>query len=236
MQKPNEKQGLENAPNLSESINEFIQKNRKPIFIVAVSMLVLLFAVIAAFSVMDMFRNKAIAAVEDFNGRYETLLPSINEEYSQDDVTSFIEELTAFAKKNSGFPGGRAWLLIAGIHTEKKEWAEAEAAYAEAAKSAGKTYLAPLAWFNAAAAAEEQGKTAEAIDYYGSSLTTTAVFSAAPRAQFSIGRLHETLNEDEKAIEAYRAVISNWSYDQVWTNLARSRIITLETKTVSEQE
>jgi len=234
MQKPNEKQGAENAPNLSESINEFIQKNRKPIFIIAASLFVLLIAVIAVFSLMDVFNNKAVAAVEELGGRYETMLPSINEEYSQDDVTSFIEELTAFAKKNSGYPGGRAWLLIGGIHTARKEWPEAEAAYTEAAKSAGKTYLAPLAWFNAAAAAEEQGNTSQAIDYYGISLTTQAVFTAAPRAQFSIGRLYETLNDDEKAIEAYRAVISNWSYDQVWTNLARSRIITLETKTVSE--
>jgi len=234
MQKPNEKQGLEKAPNLSESINDFIQKNRKPIFIMAASLLVLLFAVIAAFSLMDVFRKKAIAAVEELGGRYETMLPSITEEYSQDDAASFIEEVTAFAKKNSGFPGGRAWLLIGGIHSAKKEWAEAEAAYAAAAGTAGKTYLAPLAWFNAAAAAEEQGKTTEAIGYYESSLTTAAVFSAAPRAQFSVGRLHEALNEDEKAIEAYHAVIAKWPYDQVWTNLARSRIITLETKTDSE--
>jgi len=236
MQKQNEKQDAEKSPAIGESINEFIQKNRNYIFILGASIIVILFAVIAAFSLMDFFRNRAIAAVEDFYGRYEEMLPSITEDYSQDDVSSFIDELTVFAKKNSGYPGGRAWLIIGGIHTAKNEWAEAEAAYAKAAKSAGRTYLAPLAWFNAAAAAEEQNKTTEAIDYYGNSLTATAVFSSAPRAQFSIGRLHETLNEDEKAIEAYRAVISNWPYDQVWTNLARSRIITLETKTGSEKE
>jgi len=235
MQTLNEKQGADNA-GIGERINEFIQKNRKPIFITAASALALLFALIAAFSLMEVFRNRAIAAVEELGGRYETLLPSVNEEYSQDDVTAFIEELTAFAKKNSGYPGGRAWLLIGGLYTAKKDWAQAEAAYAEAAGTAAKTYLAPLAWFNAGVAAEEQGKTSEAIGYYESSLTAPAVFSAAPRAQFSVGRLHEALNEDEKAIEAYRAVISNWSYDQVWTNLARSRIITLETKSAGEQE
>jgi tetratricopeptide (TPR) repeat protein len=234
MQKPIKKSDADKEPNVSEKINEFIQKNRKPIFIMAASLLVILIAVIAALSLMDVFRNKAIAAVEDFNSRYETLLPTVTEDYSQDDVASFIEEVTAFAKKNSGYPGGRAWLLIGGIHTAKKEWAEAEAAYTAAAKTAGKTYLAPLAWFNAAAAAEEQGKTAEAIGYYDNSLTTQAVFPAAPRAQFSVGRLRESLNEDEKAIEAYRAVISSWPYDQVWTNLARSRIIALEIKTGSE--
>jgi len=234
MQKPNEKQGAEKDVSVSERINEFIQKNRKPIFIMAAALLVLLIAVIAALSLMDVFRNKAIAAVEDFNGRYETMLPSVTEENSQDDVASFIEDLTDFAKKNSGYPGGRAWLLIGGLCSAKKDWAGAETAYVSAAGTAAKTYLAPLAWFNAAAAAEEQGKTAEAIEYYGNSLTTPAVFSAAPRAQFSVGRLYETLNDDEKAIEAYRAVISGWSYDQVWTNLARSRIIALETKIDSE--
>ena len=234
MQKSNEKQGADKEPDLSEKINEFIQKNRKPIFIIAASLLVLLIAVITAFSLMDVFRNRAIAAVEDFNSRYEAMLPTVTEENSQDNVTSFIEELTLFAQKNSGYPGGRAWLLIGGIHAAKKDWPQAEAAYTAAAGTAGKTYLAPLAWFNAAAAAEEQGKTTEAIGYYDNSLTTQVVFPAAPRAQFSVGRLRESLNEDEKAIEAYRAVISSWPYDQVWTNLARSRIIALEIKTGSE--
>jgi tetratricopeptide (TPR) repeat protein len=234
MQKPNEKQSADKAPNVSEQINEFIQKNRKPIFITAASLLVILIAAIAALSLMDMFRNRAIAAVEELNDRYETMLPSITEEYFSDDVNSFLQELTDFAKKHSGYSGGRAWLIIGGIQAAKKDWAEAETAYTEAARTAGRSYLAPLAWFNAAVAAEEQGKTAEAIGYYGSSLTVPAVFSAAPRAQFSVGRLHETLNEDEKAIEAYRAVISGWPYDQIWTNLARSRIITLETKTNSD--
>jgi len=234
MQKPNEKQGVDKEPNVSEQINEFIQKNRKPIFIVAGSLLVILIAVIAVLSLMDVFRNRAIAAVEELNDRYETMLPSITEEYFSDDVNLLLEELTDFANKHSGYPGGRAWLIIGGIHAAKKDWAEAETAYASAARTAVKNYLAPIAWFNAAVTAEEQGKTAEAIGYYGSSLTASAVFSAAPRAQFSVGRLHETLNEDEKAIEAYRAVISGWPYDQVWTNLARSRIITLETKTNSD--
>ena len=234
MQKQNEKQGADDAA-INESINEFIQRNRKPIFIISGSLLAILIAVIAVLSLMEVFRNKAIAIVEEYNDLYATMLPTINEEYFSDEVNSFLEEVTEFAKKHSGYSGGRAWLIIGGLHSAKKEWPEAETAYASAAKAAGKTYLAPLAWFNAGAVAEEQGKTAEAIEYYGNSLTTNAVFSAASRAQFSVGRLHETLNEDEKAIEAYRAVISGWPHDQIWTSLARSRIIALESaKTDSE--
>jgi tetratricopeptide (TPR) repeat protein len=231
MRNQNEKQGADNDAAAGEKINEFIQRNRKPIVITGASLLIILIAVIASLSLMDIFRNKAIAAAEELNDRYETMLPSITEDYFTDDVKSFLDELTDFAKKHSGFAGGRAWLIIGGIHAAKNEWDQAETAYAAAARTAAKTYLAPIAWFNAAAAAEEQDKTNEAIGYYGSSLAAPAVFSAAPRAQFSVGRLHETLNEDEKAIEAYRAVISGWPYDRVWTNLARSRIIALETKT-----
>jgi tetratricopeptide (TPR) repeat protein len=235
MQKQNEKQGAEKNANAGEKINEFIQRNRKPIFITGGALFVLLIAVIAVLTLMDVYRNKTIAAAEEFNDRYETMLPSITEDYFAEDVNSFLEEVTEFAKKNSGYAGGRAWLLIGGIHTTKKEWPEAEAAYVSAAKSAGKSYLAPLAWFNAAAAAEEQTRTLEAIEYYSNSLTTPAGFSAASRAQFSVGRLQEALNEDEKAIEAYRALISGWPNDQEWTSLARSRIIALEsTKAVNE--
>jgi len=89
--------------------------------------------------------------------------------------------------------------------------------------------LAPIAFFNAGAAAEEQGKTEEAIAYYTNSLSSSADFPDAPRAQFAVGRLRESLHETDAAIEAYRAVISGWSYDQVWTSLAHSRIIALET-------
>jgi tetratricopeptide (TPR) repeat protein len=114
------------------------------------------------------------------------------------------------------------------VYSAKKDWARAETAWASAAKAAKKTYLVPLAWFNAGAAAEEQGKTEAAIEYYSNSLNLAADFPAAPRAQFALGRLHETLNQNDAAIEAYRAVISTWPYDMVWTSLAHSRIIALE--------
>jgi len=234
MRKPDEKQGADNDTNAGERINEFIQKNRKPVLFTAVTLLVLFIAAVAALSLIDVLGNRAVAALEEFNDRYEALMPSVTEEYSADDVAAFIEELTAFAKNKSGYAGGRARFLIGNIRAAKKEWAEAEAVFAGAAKSAPKTYLAPLAWFNAGAAAEEQGRLPEAIGYYENSLAATAAFPAAPRARFSVGRLHETLNENEKAIEAYRAVISGWPYDKVWTNLARSRIIALETKTDNE--
>jgi len=241
MQNKNEKSAGNGAPGgalsgvtgdaaIGDGINEFVQKHRKPLFVSAGAILLILVLCIAALSVMDMLRARAISAVEEFGSRYETLRPSIIEESSTDDAVKLIAEIEAFAKKKStiGYAGGKAWSLIGSIYSDKKDWAAAEAAWASAAQAGKKTYLAPLAFFNAGAAAEEQGKTEKAIEYYTNSLASSADFSGAPRAQFAIGRLRESLHETEAALEAYRAVISGWSYDQVWTNLAHSRIIALE--------
>ena len=215
---------------IGENINSFIQKHRKPIYISAAVVLLLLILCIAAFSLLDVFRGKAVSAAEELSARYEALHDSINEDYSAVDVANLLDDLEKFAKKNSGYSGSRAWTLIAKIHSDRKEWPEAETSWIAAAEAAGKTYLAPVAWFNAAAAAEEQDKVEEAITYYSSSISSPSGFPSASRAQFAIGRLRESLNQNDEAITAYRAVITGWPHDTIWSNLAHSRIIALETK------
>jgi tetratricopeptide (TPR) repeat protein len=227
---------------VGEGIVTFIQRHRKGIFFCVGLLALTLVICFMALSLRDVFNNKAISAVEDLGSRFEALRSSITEasgteasgteEDSADDVAGLIADLESFAKKNSGYAGSKAWSMIGEIRSERKEWDEAETAWAAAAKAGPRTYLAPLAWFNAAIAAEEQGRTEEAIDYYAKSIAAPAGFPAAPRAQFSIGRLQESLNETDAAIEAYRAVISSWPHDTVWVNLAHSRIITLETGSI----
>ncbi|MDR1576377.1 MAG: tetratricopeptide repeat protein [Treponema sp.] len=222
---------MENNEKLSlvGRINAFTQKNRKPIFISLGCIVALLVILVAVFSLSDLFRKKAISRAEEFNRRYEELRFSINEESSAENVKTLLAELSSFAGKSSGYAGGRAWSIIAAIYADKKEWAESEKAWTSAAKAAAKTYLAPAAYFNAGVAAEEQGKTGEAIALYTQSISDTrSVFPGAARAQFSIGRLQESLNDTAAAIAAYRAVISGWPADAVWTSLAHSRIIALE--------
>jgi tetratricopeptide (TPR) repeat protein len=91
-----------------------------------------------------------------------------------------------------------------------------------------KTYLEPVAFYNGAVAAEEQGNTAQAIELY-TKAASAADFPAASRAQFAIGRLQEA-NGKDAALEAYKSLLSKWPNDQVWANLAQSRIIALSSK------
>ena len=232
MQNQNEKAGV------GEGINEFIQRNRKPILGLVVTLVLLFVASVITLSLMDVFRGKANAAVEDLSVRYEALRPSIHEEpafldddaeeHSHPDVEELLADIESFAQKTSGYAGGKAWSIVGNIRTERKEWAEAETAWAKAAGKAAKTYLAPIAWFKAGVAAEQQEKTEQAIEYYAKSVAAPAGFPSAARAQFSIGRLHEALGETDKAIDAYRAVITGWPNDGVWTDFARTEIIKLE--------
>ncbi|GHV59189.1 hypothetical protein AGMMS49579_26830 [Spirochaetia bacterium] len=213
---------------LGEGINNFIQKNRKGILVCFGVIVVLLAGFIGGLAVRDAVRNKAISRVEDFNTRYEELRWDISEGTKVEETTALLTELTAFAEKTSGYAGGRAWAIIAGIRGDKKEWAEAVEAWSSTAKTASKTYLAPVALFNAATAAEEQGNAEDAIRLYTECLAGADIFPAAARAQFSIGRLQESQSNSAAALEAYRTLISKWPNDPVWTNLAQNRIIALQ--------
>jgi tetratricopeptide (TPR) repeat protein len=215
-----EKQGA------GQVIAGFIQKNRKPLVTGMVSILVLLAAIVAGISIRDAAAAKAIARVDDLYDRFEALRIDINDGGKAEEVEGFLEDLKAFAEKNSGYAGARAHVIIANIYADKKDWAAAEKAWTQAAGTAPKIYLAPVSLYNAAAAAEEQGNIEGAIALYKES-AAYGEFPAAPRAQLNIGRLEEERRNKDAALEAYRTVIEKWPYATVWTNLANNRIIAL---------
>ena len=145
----------------------------------------------------------------------------------QIELIVLLEELADFGSRNSGFAAARAHTIRADIFWDQENWSEAEQAWLDAARSSPKSYLAPISFYNAAVAAEEQGNTDSAISHYRSALTFGELFPAAARAQFSIGRLEESRNNREAAISAYRNLLNTWPDDPVWPNLAQSRLIIL---------
>lgn len=219
--------------NRNDKINDFVQKNRKVIFFILGVIVFLIVGSVVFLSLKDYLQKKAIVKVEEFDRRYEELhletdAPETEEKAAETDA--LLSELNAFAKNKSGFAGGKAWSIIGQIYSGREEWSQAEDAWRNAAKAAYKTYLGPVAYFNAAAAAEEQGKLEQAIELLENCVSHKFEFTAAPRAQFSIGRLNEQLGNFPAAIEAYRLVLIKWPYITVWANLAHSRIVALESR------
>ncbi|MDR2403163.1 MAG: tetratricopeptide repeat protein [Spirochaetaceae bacterium] len=215
----------------TENLAYFIQKNRRLIFMITGALILIVAGFVVVLSVQDRIRTRALSAVEAFNDRYEVLRFDINESAKEEEVAALLEELSAFAQKTAAFSGARSYALIASIHMDRKNWAEAERNWTLAAEKGKKTYLMAVASFNAGVAAEEQGNIEAAITHYGKSLALADDFPHAPRAQFAIGRLQEEQQNREAALEAYRALMEKWSSETVWVNLANSRIIALNGNT-----
>jgi predicted negative regulator of RcsB-dependent stress response len=222
-----EREEKNEARNAGEALADFIQNHRRELLTAVVVILVAVTGFIAAYVIRGSLRDKANSAVEEFARRYETLVIDLNESEKAEEVQALLDELDGFAKKNSRYAGARACSLAASIHAEQKNWALAESAWREAAKKAGNSYLAPVALFNAAAAAEEQGNLDAAVELYAQSAAHVEDFPSAARAQFAIGRLRESQGDTEAALEAYRLIPEKWSGESAWINLAQSRIIVL---------
>lgn len=144
-------------------------------------------------------------------------------------VEKLLEDLLAFAGKSSGYMPASAYSMAGSIYAARKDWAAAEEAYLNSAKKAGKTFLAPVSYFNAAVCAEEAGKTDDARAYWTKSLSY-ADFPLAARAQFSLSRTFDAEGKTDEALAAYRLLIEKYEKEEEWTKLAHSRIITLEQK------
>jgi len=218
--------------NVAEKINDFIQKNRSKLLASLVAAIIIMLGIVVFITVRNRLISAALAKVDAFNSRYEELKVYISGDdpdsaLKQADVDTLLDDITAFASKNSGFAAARAYAISAGIYWERKDWAEAEKAFTASAEKGAKTYLAPASLYNAAAAAEESGSIEAALDLYKRSIDFGTNFPAAARAQFSIGRLEESRNNRDAALAAYNTLVSRWPNDPVWANLAQSRIIVL---------
>jgi len=218
--------------NFSEKLSDFIQKNRKTILIGFAILLVILAGVIIITTVRDNLRSKALSKVEEFIRTYNSLritdsADDPNMIFKAIETAAFMEEVSAFASKNSGYASAKAYSLYADIQWDQQKYAEAEKAWLNSAKAAAKSYLAPVSYYNAAVAAEEQGNIGSAIEHYKMALGFGNVFPSAARAQFSVGRLEESRDNTEAALGAYRSLLSTWPDDPVWSNLAQSRILAL---------
>ena len=211
-----------------DKINDFIRKNRKGIFIILGALCIMFAGIIVYITWLDAYRKNSIAEVEELSSRFNDLSFSINDENYKDEVDALLADLEAFADKNRELAAGRAYSYIARIYSGREEWSLCEEAWIKAANAGTKTYLGPIALFNVAVAAEEQGKIEQAIEYLQKSIDHPFEFPAAPRAQFNMGRLYEKNGDNQAAIEAYRAVLINWPEIPVWQHFARNAIIAIE--------
>ncbi|MCL1812048.1 MAG: tetratricopeptide repeat protein [Treponema sp.] len=220
-----EKEQTEQA-GTGDKIAYFIQKHRKALLALVIIIASGIAFSVTFFTIHGTLEKKAIAKVEVFERRMnEQGIPNGGTDSAE--ANALLGELNDFAPSTFGYAAARAYSLAADIYFSRSEWSRAEESWVNAARKAPKIYMAPVSLFNAAVAAEEQGKLDAAIGYFKESLDYSGVYPAAARARFNIGRIYDQRREYDKAREAYLELIEK-SPESPWANLAHNRLIILE--------
>jgi tetratricopeptide (TPR) repeat protein len=204
----------------SDKVLNFIGKNRKGLLIGLVCIVLGIVILTVVYAVSESTAKKAVAELDVYSDRL------IAADKEAPETAELVAEIEQFAEGKSRFVGAEAYSLVANYHADKDDWVAAEAAWLKAAAKAPKDYLAPSALFNAAVAAEEQGNTSKAVDYYTQAAEFQGIFGGKVRAYFAIGRLYEAENNITAALEMYQKITDDYPSDEL-AKLAQSRIIVL---------
>jgi TolA-binding protein len=214
----------------SDKLVVFLQKYRIALLVLIGVVIVGVVVSGVTIAVVESTKSKNIATAEDMAERYDAIRIDADEAKRANEVTALIGELESFAKAHSGFASARAYSVLAGIRADKKEWTEAEAAWLSAAEALPKSYLAPVAIYDAATAAEELGDGTRALELYARCAEQYGTtFSQTPRAYLAIGRLNEERKDFEAATTAYKKIVETWPNDS-WAKLAHSRLLAISSQ------
>lgn len=209
----------------SERCGEFLARHRKPIVII-------LGAICAIVAIVLVVSSLTARAAKNASMETETMISEWTElrDKNAEDMTAeedaLVEKLEKQAAANGRtYAGFRAYTTLGEIYVLRKDWEKALGFYRKAGEAQPKAYTAGIAYFNAAACADELQQHDKALELYTLSAASDD-FSLKPRALFNIGRIEESLAHSDKAVEAYTKLTELYP-DNDWTLLAKSRIIAL---------
>lgn len=209
---------------MSATLAAWLQKNRL-VLLISAAVLVAVLIIVGAISAVNSYRaQKSLDALISFEESYSDW------QSAGDDDSAAAEELEeAFAEIEADYSGTyghqRALFLIGDYFYSEERWSDAVDSYTALAEGYPKSYLAPLALYNAAAAKEEQGDAPAASELYRRIGQEYGQSPLAPRALFSLGRSLEQVDKTE-AVTVYTNLGERFPQSS-WTKLARSRIIEL---------
>ncbi len=168
--------------------------------------------------------------IESIQADYGTLISMTDATKKAALKKKIMNELDVIIKKNvKTYPLERALFIQGHMYYNDKEWAKSAESFVKLGNLFPKSYLSAVALQDAAAAYEENNNIDKAIESYQRVVDHYVTISPdVPHALFSIGRLYETKKDKKAALKTYNSLIDKFPSSN-WTNLARSRIIYLET-------
>ncbi len=213
----------------AEKIANILKNNSKKLIVAAIAVV----AILVLIGLYDFYtkgqKEKALLHAETIEETYSKWINS-----AEADKESVAAELESVLEEGvSEFSGSYAELralYTRGLYLAQAEnWDESIEAFISVSEKFSDSYLAPVALFNAASIADQAGNSEQSLGLYKSVLDKFGSVSAdIPETLFNIGRLNEEMGNAEDAIASYQRILDDYSSSN-WTNIAKSRIIALNT-------
>jgi TolA-binding protein len=177
-----------------------------------------------------MYANKSVEIQDEFEAWFNASEDDKNSVETK--FLSMIDEAISFDKSNILME--KALFTRGQLYLQKEEWVNAIADFSKLAEISPESYLAAVSLYNSATAMENNGDPEAALEVL-EKLTADYKTSSpiVAEALFNMGRINETLNNSEAALKSYNELASTYSSSN-WTNLAKTRIISLKASGVSQ--
>ena len=215
--------------NFKTVLATFLSNNWRALLVIAVIIVVLVIGG-GIYTLVHQNRvEKSAVAAEQVQTLYADWQAAEGEE--KDEIAEELVSSGEGAIENfSGmYAAARSHLVLGRLAYDQENFATALEHFNALVDSQPKSYLAPISLMHAATAHEETEEYENAIAAYQRLRENYSdTFPEVPHALFSIGRLYEEIDNKDAAMQAYNEVIDDFSSSN-WTNLARDRIIYLET-------
>lgn len=227
-------QNSETQKTISEKVAGTISNNK----ILLWSILALLIISLVVLTVVD-------SKIKERNTMYSDMIVEIQEDYQSwfnavDDEKEtagmeLLEKLASIVETEKiNILVEKALFLRGQYFMQNEEWDNAYADFNRIAMDSPDSYLASVSLYNGASAKENGGDLQSALEILKKISTDFRNRSPiVPEALFNVGRLNEALDMSGEALVAYEDLVITYSSSN-WTNLAKTRIISLKASGVSQ--
>lgn len=220
---------------ISNHTEGFLQRNSKLLLIIC-AVIIVAIIVVAVISVTSEKKNQALyVSLDDLENSYTKIvaMDTTSAEYKTA-VDGFYTECDALTSEGkSKYPAQKATMLKGDMYFIEENWADAASAYEAASVLAKDTYIGPLALCNAAAASENNGDSAKALELYKKVWDVYGKEAPeASRALFNTARLYEAQGNIDLAKAAYQQVADEFRASSSgsaneYAALAKNRLLVL---------
>ena len=200
-------------------------------------LLILLILTIIGIAIYSEMRSsiieKSTVLLEEVEDKYGSEFSNLSENMDEKKKTEIMETILSslddiIGKYSNYYAGQRALFMKGEVYFADKQYDKAAENYSAFANKYKKSYLAPISLNNIAVCHEELGDNDAAISYYKKITEAYSNdFPNIPRVLFSLGRLYETKEDFNTAMEYYNMISDKYA-DSDWTILSKNRIIFLK--------